>query len=50
METGGLGGGMGHGTVRGWTRRGIKYGVEKKSLVIKGSISPKIYSNIWNFM
>jgi hypothetical protein len=29
METGGgkQGGGMGCGTVRGWTERGIKYGV-----------------------
>jgi hypothetical protein len=30
METGGQGGGIGCGTVRGWTRRGIKSGVEKK--------------------
>jgi len=27
MRVGGWGGGMGYGTVRGWTRRGIKSGV-----------------------
>jgi len=30
LETGVWGGGMGCGTVRGWSGRGIKYGVKKE--------------------